>query len=102
MALIGFGDGTTSEEDVRLGKLKNGKDEVTGDMTKGGGDRLVDWIWTLCNMAFESCVPEDWRPAMIVPLSKDNGERTGCSNYIGISLSVVGKIYEGILIDRVR
>ena len=27
---------------------------------KSGGDRAVDWIWRLCNMAFESGdVPED-------------------------------------------
>ena len=49
---------------VRAGKLKNrkaaGKDEVTGEMKKGGDDRVVDWVWNLCNMAFESGgVPED-------------------------------------------
>ena len=47
-----------------MGKLKNGKtivkDEITGEMIKGGGDRVVEWIWRLCNMAFESgVVPED-------------------------------------------
>ena len=47
-----------------MGKLKNGKatdtDDVTGKTLKGGGDRVVDWIWRLCNMAFESgVVPED-------------------------------------------
>ena len=40
-----------------MSKLKNGKgagrDEVTGEMIKGVGDRVVDWIWRLCNMAFE-------------------------------------------------
>ena len=36
-------------------------------MIKGGDDRVVDWIWRLCNMAFESgVVPEDWRSAEIV------------------------------------
>ena len=44
------------EVEVRLGKLKNGKatgkDEVTGEMIKGRGVRVVDWIWRLCNMAF--------------------------------------------------
>ena len=30
------------------------------------------------------------------------GERIKCKNYRGISLSVVGKIYQGILVDRVR
>ena len=55
-------------------------------------------------MAFESVVvPDDWRSAMIVPLHESNGEKKGCSNYGGISLlSVVGKIYAGILVDRVR
>ena len=42
-----------------MGKVA-GKDEITGEMIKGGGDRVVDWIWRLCNMAFESgVVPED-------------------------------------------
>ena len=52
-------------------------------------------------MAFESCVvAEDWRSAVIVSLYKGKGERTECKNYRGISLSsMVGKIYEGILVD---
>ena len=29
---------------VRVGKLKNGKDEVAGEMIKGGGYRVVNWI----------------------------------------------------------
>ena len=53
-----------SEVEVRVGKLKNGKvtgkNEITGEMIKGGGNRVVDWICRLCNMVFESCVvPED-------------------------------------------
>ena len=34
---------------MRIRKLKNGKaagkDKITGEMIKGGGDRVVDWIW---------------------------------------------------------
>ena len=73
-------------------------------MVKAGGDRMVDWIWRLCNMAFESgVVHEDWRSAVIVPLYKGKGEKTECKNYRGISLlSMVGKIYAGILVDRLR
>ena len=54
-------------------------------------------------MAFKSgVVPEDWISAVIVPLYKGKGERTKCKNYRGISLlSLVGKIYAGILVDRV-
>ena len=55
-------------------------------------------------MVFESgVVLEDWRSAMIVPLYKGKGETTDCSNYRGISLSVVGKIYaetEGLMISK--
>ena len=98
----------SAEVEVRVGKLKNGKatggDEITGEMKKDGGNRLVDWIWRLRNRAFDSCgVSEDWRSAVIVPLYKDKGERTECKNYRGISLlSVVEKIYSGILVDRVH
>ena len=37
-----------AEVEVRVGKLKNGKaagkDEITGEMIKSGGMRMVDWI----------------------------------------------------------
>ena len=94
--------------EVRVGKLKNGKasgkDEITEEMIKGGCDRVVDWIWRLCNMAIvRAVVPEDWRSAVIVPLYKGKGERTDCKNYRGISfLSVDRKTCAGILVDRVR
>ena len=83
---------------MRVGKLKNGKatgkKEFTGEIVKAIGDRAVDWIWNLCNMAFKSGVMlEDWRSAVI-----GKGERTECKDYRGI----VGKIYVGILVDRVR
>ena len=37
-------------------KGPTGKDEITGKMIKGGSDRVVDWIWRLHNMGFESSV----------------------------------------------
>ena len=69
------------EVEVRVGKLKNGKaagkDEVTGEMIKGGGNMVVDSIRRVCNMNFESgVVPEDRRSAVIVPLYRGKGERT--------------------------
>ena len=72
-------------------------------MIKGGGGRVVDWIWRLFNMAFESgVVAEDWIPAATVPLYRGKRERNECKNYRGIRLlSMVGKIYAGILVDRV-
>ena len=91
-----------AEAEVRVGKLRNGKVtgkvEITGEMIRGEGDRVVDWIWRLCNMAFENgVVPEDWS----VPLYKGKERRDECKNFRDIGLlTVVGKIYAGILIDR--
>ena len=89
-----------TEVEVRVSKLKNekatGKDEMTGELIKAV-DRVVNWIWRLCNMAFESgVVPEEWRSVVIVPLYKGKGERIECKNYRGINLSVVGKIFADI------
>ena len=55
-------------------------------------------------MSFESVVVlEHWRSAMFVPMHKSKEEITEYSNFRGISLlSVVGKIYAGILGDRVH
>ena len=53
--------------------------------------------------AFESGVPENWRSAVIFPPYKGKGEGNKCKIYRGISLLiVVGKIFAGILIDRVH
>ena len=97
-----------TEAEQRVKKLKNGKgagkNEVIEELVKGGGDVMVYWIWNLCNMSFENgVVPKDLRSAVIVLLYKGKGERAECKNYRRISLlSVVGKIYAGILVDRVR
>ena len=88
-----------TEVEVRVGKLKNGeaasKDDVRGEIIKRGADRVVDWIWRLCNIVFHrGFVPKDWISAVIIPLYKGKGERAECKNYRGISLlRVVAKIY---------
>ena len=70
---------TVAEE--RVGIFKNGKtagkDEVTGEMVKGGGDKMVAWVWRLCNIAFEKVRCLKMEIAVIVPLYKGKGEKTG-------------------------
>ena len=105
-----FGNEAISKDEVRgrVKKLKNGKAAgiygITGEMIKNGGESVIDWIWKLCNKAFnEGVVPKDCRRAVIVHLYKGKREKGNCRNYRGISLlSVVGKKYAGILVDRVR
>ena len=55
-------------------------------------------------MTFESgVVPQDWISDVIIPLYKGKGEKTECKYNRCVSLfSVVGEIYAGILVDRVR
>ena len=97
-----------AEVKVRVDKLKNGKaegkDQITGEIIKGGGDKMVDWIWRSCNTAFENgVVPKLWRYSVIVPLYKGKGEISECKNYRDIGLlSVAGKIYKRTLVIRVR
>ena len=79
-----------TEVEVRVRKIRNekatGKSEVIGEVVKGGGQIMTDWIWKLCNMAFESrVVPEDWRAAAIVSLCKGKGERTEGMSYGGFN-----------------
>ena len=52
--------------------LKNGKSAgeawVTREIVKGMGELVIEWIWKLCNIGFESgVVPEDGR-SMSIPL----------------------------------
>ena len=50
-------------------------------MIKGGGDRVGDWFWRQCNMAFDSDdVYEAWRSPVIILLYKGKGERSEYSN----------------------
>ena len=49
VALLEFGEVTILEESqLEVGKLKNGKAagkyEISGEMIKGVGDRVVNWI----------------------------------------------------------
>ena len=89
-------------------KAKGGKaagiDEVAVECLKKGGRDIIEWLVRMMNGCWtEGKVPEEWKKACIVPLYKGKGSRFECQNYRGISLlSVVGKVYGRILIDRVR
>ena len=73
---------------MRVRKLKNGKaadrDEIIGEMIKGGCNRMKYWIWSLCNMVFESSiVPEDWRSSGVISLYKGKRKNAECKDYRG-------------------
>ena len=57
MALAALGE-TTSDKSITRTEIevRLGKDKVTGEMIKSGVNRVGNWIWMLCNMAFENGV----------------------------------------------
>merc|ERR1712035_290651 len=88
---------------MRMGKAP-GLDGCHVECLSKGGGAMVDWLVRLLNVCFrEGRVPSDWRSACVVPLYKGKGDKYECSSYRGISLlSIVGKVYERVLIERIR
>ena len=90
-----------------INRLKAGKaagmDGIAGECIRKGGVAIVEWLVRVFNGCFVlGCVPGDWKSACIVPLYKGKGDRRECGSYRGISLlSVVGKVYGRVLIERV-
>ena len=99
---------TKEEVERALKETKTGKapgvDGVHAEMLKEGGVTVVEWLVRLFNVCFYlGMCPVDWVLAVIVPLYKGKGDVHECSNSRGISLlSVVGKVYGRILINRIR
>ena len=99
---------TNEEVERALQKTKTGKapgvDGVHAEMVKEGGLTVVEWLVRLFNVCFYlGMCPVDWVLAVIVPLYKGKGDIYECSNSRGISLlSVVGKVYGRVLINRIR
>ena len=93
---------------VALHSLKNNKapgiDQIGNEMLKKGGDSMLEWLERLFNACWrEMIVPKEWQMACVVPLYKGKGDKMECKNYRGISLlSVVGKLYGRVIINRVK
>ena len=88
----------------RLGGGKaSGVDDVKAEFLKSGGMMCAEWMVRLLNVCLSSGkVPKDWKIGCIVPLYKGKGDPLECKNNRGISLlSVPGKVYGRILIERV-
>ena len=78
-------------------------DGISGELLKGGGSILTDWLLELIEEVWRSgVVPQDWIDAELVPLCK-KGDRMRCDNYRGISLlKALGKVLSLILLERLK
>src|ERR1700729_2184789 len=81
-----------------------GVDGLTTEAIQACGPSGIKWLTRLFNTAWEERnVPDDWRQALIVPVSKNKGNKRDCGTYRGISLlSHVGKMFAKILEQRIR
>ena len=88
--------------------MKSGKapglDGFPVECLKKCGMAVLEWLVGLLNVSFDmGVVLMDWHGACIVPLYKGKGDKCDCSNSRGGSLlSVVGKLYGRVQIERVR
>ena len=102
---IANGEISIKEIDNTIRSLKCGKaagaDDVTAEIIKYGGPRILDLLWLLCNLCWKSGVPDDWRIAVIVFLYK--ASQIVCANHRAISLISLGsKVYAKILPRRIQ
>ena len=90
-----------------VNRLKDNKapgfDDITGEMLKAGGEKLLDWLLRICSAVWSSeRVPEDWKKGVIIKLPK-KGDIAICSNNRGITLlSIAGKVFCTFVLLRFR
>ncbi|MCG8432081.1 MAG: reverse transcriptase family protein, partial [Candidatus Omnitrophica bacterium] len=98
---------TRDEVEKAIRKLKNNKasglDGIAAELMKYGPTEMISKLHQLIIRIWErEEVPEDWTRSLICPIYK-KGDKSLCSNYRGISLlSVPGKVFGHILLDRMR
>ena len=55
-------------------------------------------LFNMCRK--ESCFPDCWKVSLAVPVFKNVGERSAAKNYCPVSLSVVSKVFEKLVNNR--
>ena len=98
---------TRREVERAIQKLKNNKapglDGIEAEIIKLAPTEAISSLHRLpLKIWDDEVVPEDWRKGLICTIFK-KGDRSICSNYRGVSLlSVPGKIFGHIILDRMR
>ena len=93
---------TLDEVSLSVRRLLSGKapgcDGVVSEVLKNGGAAMNKALLELCTLMFQrSDVPMDWLRGVVVPIHKD-GDAQLPANYRPITLlSIVGKVYTGVL-----
>jgi hypothetical protein len=93
------------EFEMAVEKLKRykspGIDQIPAELIKAGGSKICSEIHKLINSIWiKEELPDQWKESIVFPVYR-KGDKTGCSNYHGISLlSTTYKILSNILLSR--
>ena len=96
------------ETQAAVNRLKWGKAPgicgIHAELLKAGGNAaLMSLHAVLCSVWNTGIIPTDWKRGLVVPLWKGKGDCQDCNNYRGATLlSVPGKVFARIILDRVR
>lgn len=89
----------TSIEQLNNGKAP-GMDGISAEILKCGGERMKEMVLEVIHDVWETIAPQDWKDAIMVSIFK-KGSKAECGNFRGISLlSIVGKVFARILLNR--
>ena len=77
---------------------------IHAELLKAGGNAaFVSLHAVLCSAWNTGIIPTDWKRGLVVPLWNGKSDHQDCNNYRGVTLlSVPGKVFAGIILDRVR
>ena len=99
---------TEEELSKAINSLASGKspgsDSNLAEVLKSGKSAPLEPLQILlCRCWEEGYIPQDMRHATIVTLYKNNGGRSDCNSYRGISLfSIVGKVFARVALARLQ
>ena len=77
---------------------------IHAEPLKAGGNAVLVLLHAVLFSAWKTgIIPTDWKRGLVVPLWKGKGDRQDCNNYRRVTLlSVQGKVFAQIILDRVR
>ena len=105
---INRGPPSLVETQAAVNRLKLGKAPgicgIHAELLKAGGNAaLVSLFAVLCSAWNKGIIPTYWRRGLVVPLWKGKGDGQDCNSCCGVRLlSVPGKVFARIILDRVR
>jgi exonuclease III len=99
---------TLGETQAAVSRMRGGKAAgicgIQAELLKAGGQSGLLSLHAVVSAAWRTgVIPTDWKRGHVVPIWKGKGDRQDCNSYRGVTLlSVPGKVFARLLLDRIR